>query len=77
MGSRDRGDAGRTALTGVKILPARDLIVSGSFLAENVRRVLKRFDPLTDMIDCGPRRRTITDTAPSDRCNREADYATA
>ena len=63
----------------MKILHDRDLIVSLSFRAENVRRVLQMFDPRTDMIDGGPQRCTITDTAPLDRCDcdREADYATA
>jgi len=32
---------------------------------------------MDDTLPGGPRERTITYTAPFDRCNREADYATA
>jgi hypothetical protein len=32
---------------------------------------------MDDTLPCGPRERTITYTAPFDKCDREADYATA
>jgi hypothetical protein len=62
---------------GIKILQTRDLIISLSFLVENVHHALQKFDPLMDMIDGGSHRRTINHTAPLDRCDREVDYAIA